>query len=404
MKSITKNIFYRTAPLLVIGFFVIGGFLFTDKIVLANTVEELEYSIDSAGYLTVTSNCTTLFPSNIKGFQMLSGNYPSTSTPHNSNNGSPSVCALITQGLYTLEDGFANNTISTADGNYWIRFATAGVDYVSSDWNSDWYYVEATRAGGLWSGSNASTTSKISIENPTAQTYEENPVLFSGLYTNSDTFNQIQFELINNDFAGSLVFPNLTLGNINGQDISWSTSRVLPFQGNYSIRARLYDSSTGSTTSWSAPVDFGLGTTTISTSTRSTLPGSPTPLDCSSLDFGCHIKNALVWLFYPGNTIESLKEIYELLPSKIPFVYLYEVDDLRQELFGASSTPQTISLAFKIIPGHGTSTIELLSKSKLEAVPYADTVHDVLTWILYFLAIEYIYYRVLRSHDSNTPS
>jgi len=119
---------------------------------------------------------------------------------------------------------------------------------------------------------------------------------------------------------------------------------------------------------------------------------------------GC-LKNAGIWLFYPSaDSITQFKSLGTTLQGKYPFSYAYGVNQMRQELFGASSTPQTISLNFKIIPGHGTSTLELLSQDKLSAVPYAGTVKTILGWILWLLAIEYIYYRVIRSHDPNTPA
>jgi len=119
---------------------------------------------------------------------------------------------------------------------------------------------------------------------------------------------------------------------------------------------------------------------------------------------GC-LKNAGIWLFYPSSQkIEQFKSLSSDLQGKFPFAYAYGVNQMRQELFSASSTPQTISLTFKIIPGHGTSTLELISQDKLSAVPYANTVKTILGWILWLLAIEYIYYRVIRAHDPNTPS
>jgi len=119
---------------------------------------------------------------------------------------------------------------------------------------------------------------------------------------------------------------------------------------------------------------------------------------------GC-LKNAGIWLFYPSSQkIEQFKSLSTDLQGKFPFAYAYGINQMRQELFSASSTPQTISLTFKIIPGHGTSTLELISQDKLSAVPYANTVKTILGWILWLLAIEYIYYRVIRAHDPNTPS
>jgi len=119
---------------------------------------------------------------------------------------------------------------------------------------------------------------------------------------------------------------------------------------------------------------------------------------------GC-LKNAGIWLFYPtSDTVEQFKTLGTDLQGKFPFAYAYGVNTLRQELWNSSQTSTTtIALNVKLIPGHGTSTIELLSASKLNAVPYAGTIKTILGWILWLYAIEFIYYRVIRSHDPNTP-
>jgi len=295
--------------------------------------------------------------------------------------------------FYTFNDGDGTYPTDCADGT---RISYAETNAVQR--------VIFRRQGGVWT-SDFDTTSYVTVTQPTAITYVGNPVTFSGFYSNVHTFDKIQFELSNSNFAGTIYFPDYQLPYTSCQNCSWTLSRNLAFLGNYSFRARLKDTTTGSTTPWTNAVSFSLGTTTIATSTSDTLPGAPLPIDCDALDMACHIKNAMVWLFYPSTeSVENFQTLSSALENKAPFVYLYQIDDLRQEMFGASTSPQTISLNFKIIPGHGTSTLELLSKSKLEAVPFASTVKTILGYILLFLGAEYIYYRVIRSHDSNTPA
>jgi len=245
----------------------------------------------------------------------------------------------------------------------------------------------------------ALATSSVTLTSPTAITYLQNPVTFSGTYTNQDTFDLIEFELTSTSFTGSLNFAPLSLPFTSVTDQPWSTVRNLPFQGNYTVRARLRDQGNGSTTPWTSPVSFGLGTTTVSTSTQSTLPGSPQPIDCDALDMGCHIKNAMVWLLWPSS--ESLDAFQSLtLENTWPFSYAYEVGELRDALF---TSPQTATTTVSVtVPGFGTITF--LSKELLESVPFAGTVKTVLGWILWFMLLEYIYYRVVRSHDTNTPA
>jgi len=228
--------------------------------------------------------------------------------------------------------------------------------------------------------------------------YLANPVDFAGTYTNVDTFDFIDFDTVNADVLMTISTASISLPLINVVNQSWSTSRNLPFQGNWTVRARLRDSGNGSTTPWTTPINFGLGTTTIATSTRESFVGAPQPLDCGTLDIACHIKNALTWLFYPSE--EPLEQFRNLsLQTKWPFSYAYEVGTLREELFTSTQTgTSTISVD---VPHFGKLTF--LSKALLEAVPYSTTIKTILGWILYFMLMEYIYYRVVKIHDNNTP-
>jgi len=119
---------------------------------------------------------------------------------------------------------------------------------------------------------------------------------------------------------------------------------------------------------------------------------------------GC-LKNAGIWLFYPSSdSVERFKSLSDTLSGKFPFAYVYGMNTMRNELFESAQTATTtISLNFKIIPGHATSTLTLLSSNLLSNVPYANTVKTIVGFILWLMAAEYVYYRVLRSHDPNTP-
>jgi len=247
----------------------------------------------------------------------------------------------------------------------------------------------------------AGTSSAVLPASPTAQTYLSNPINFYGIYTQADTYNQIVFDIVAVDVPVQLV-RILNIPLVNGVDIPYSTTYNLPYQGNYTARAKLYDTVTGESSEWSSTVSFGLGTTTISTSTRGTLPGSPLPLDCGSLDIACHLKNAVVWLFYPSD--DSTTQFSNLtLQNSFPFAYVYQIGDLRTELFSATSTATgTVSVAVPS-PAGGTTTITFLSASMIESVPYASTIKTIIGWLLWLMMIEYVYYRVIRVHDSNTP-
>lgn len=118
---------------------------------------------------------------------------------------------------------------------------------------------------------------------------------------------------------------------------------------------------------------------------------------------GC-IKNAFLWLFYPASdSIQKFTTIpYE---AKFPFVYVYQIQSIRNSLFSASSTaPTSVTVPLWKIGDAATSTITLLSKDMIEDVPFSSTIFFILTALIWFGMAEYIYYRVIRTHDTNTPS
>jgi len=286
---------------------------------------------------------------------------------------------------------FTGNCLLVPGVNYSIA-ADAG-SQGSVAWYNPYMVVESSGPPPL------PTASSLELDTPTAVTYLQNPVVFSGTYTNVHTFNQVQFDLVSSSFTGSLNFQPLNLPFTTAVDSVWTTSRNLPFQGNYTVRARLFDTSNGSSTPWTSPVSFGLGTTTVSTSTQETLPGSPQPIDCDALDIACHLKNAMVWLLWPSqDSVDAFQSL--TLETTWPFSYAYEIGTIREELFTATETgTSTIGVT---VPGFGTITF--LSKDMMENVPYSGLVKTILGWILWFMFAEYVYYRVVRAHDNNTPA
>lgn len=279
--------------------------------------------------------------------------------------------------------------------------------------------------GGIPIGVAPNTTTRFItfVVNPTAGT-----VTATGYWTASTTSNQSQ------ELRFWQVSPNLgqeayasrlatTTGNFSFsfpyRDTTFqisATSTSYTLGTNTTFHAEIYQLYSGFNiftytgtlpsliTSTSTSVTATTTATVVSNNPRS-LSGLPEPSDCGlSAITGC-IKNAVVWLFYPSSdSVDSFKNLSSTLSGKFPFAYAYGINAMRMELFEATQTSTTtISLNFKIIPGHGTSTLTLLSPALLNAVPYSSTVKTILGWILWLLGIEYIYYRVLRSHDPNTP-
>jgi len=243
-------------------------------------------------------------------------------------------------------------------------------------------------------------TPRVSILTPTAQTYVGNPVTFSGLFTNTGTYNQIQFHLVNTTVGINVATPAYALPAQTLVGESWSVDKYLPFQGNYELKARLYNSFTGDATAYTPTVTFGLGTTTtVSTTTQSNTQGSVTPLDCSTFDIGCYIKNAFVWLFYPTTGIsEEFSQIS--LEHKAPFAYMYDFGNVIDEMYAsASSSPSAIAVTIPWV-NNSSTTITFLSKPMIEAVPFQPWIKLVITFATYIMTGSGIYYYVLRAHNT----
>jgi len=245
-------------------------------------------------------------------------------------------------------------------------------------------------------------TDGVSITNPTATTYTNNPITFDGLYTNTNLFNQIKFSLVNTTVGISIDIPPYVLPASSQVEQPWSVDKYLPFEGDYELEVWLYNTVTGSSTPHTATVFFGLGSTsTVSTTTQANLPGSPTPIDCGTFDIGCYIKNAFVWLFYP--TDSSIEQFTSLtLEGKFPFAYAYELGDVYEELFDSGTmASSSISVTIPWVAG-ATTTITFLSASMITAVPFSSTIRTILGWVLWIMLAFLVYRQTLGAHDANT--
>lgn len=138
--------------------------------------------------------------------------------------------------------------------------------------------------------------------------------------------------------------------------------------------------------------------TTLSKTVTEALGRQDKPYEpCSISDLSGCFKNAFSYLFYPSQTVvEQFKTID--LSDKSPFVYAYQINTLRQEMFSATPTGTT-SIGVDV-PGFGTLTF--LSKTMIDAVPYSSTIKTLLGYLIWIMMAEYIYKRVMRIHDKTT--
>lgn len=132
-----------------------------------------------------------------------------------------------------------------------------------------------------------------------------------------------------------------------------------------------------------------------------------TPQPCGISDLSGCFQNALAALFYPTvSPGAAFQTISQTAQGKAPFVYVYQIAAVRNALFTSSSTaPTSVDVPLWKLPGQtATSSLVMISSTLISNVPYASTVKLIITAILWLMMAEYVYYRVIRMHDTNTPS
>jgi hypothetical protein len=243
------------------------------------------------------------------------------------------------------------------------------------------FYNEALSDSGILTlyeneGSLAPTASSITMIQPNA-TYLYNGVPVSGNYTivSPDYYDEIIFNAKQTDMNVSVYVPDQFILNTSPPPtypVSFNFSLTLPYRGNYSLEAYLYNSVTASTSNVSNLLIFAIGTTTFSTSTD-TQPGMPAPnyLSCATLDVGCYFKNALTWAFTPnGSGLNNLTGLGDKIKTKPPFGYLKIMTD-----------------GLQTIDPNATSSISFNIPTYIMTL-FFTPIRTGLTWILYiFLAV-----------------
>jgi len=102
-----------------------------------------------------------------------------------------------------------------------------------------------------------------------------------------------------------------------------------------------------------------------------------------------------------SSPLQAIKNL--TLANSFPFSYIYELGDIREALFSATSTASTtVSVT---IPWFGGTErqITFLSVGMLSAVSFAGLIRTLLTALLWLMLAELIYVRVMRIHDNHTP-
>jgi len=330
------------------------------------TYVEFTVSADSTGNLSNASlpSCTTGVEGYYVYFYGISLQSPYSLGSQGQVSGTGSPCATgqtpTFTGEYTLNQ--LTNTHADGVGTYRLYMMAPSAPNACTTTSGSgreaacegigaFYYTEFYWDGSIWSSvSPLPPVSTMTITSPTATTYTSNPVTFEGLYTNTALFTQIQFVLTNTTMGMSIPIAPYALPLASTVNATWTVQQILPYQGNYSLKARLYSSISASSTPYTSIVYFGLGSTsTVSTTTQSNIQGSFTPIDCATFDIGCYLKNSAMWIFAPDPA--SLTQFQELasttLPTKFPVSWYYEIEGVYSS-FSASTSPNMISVTIPL--------------------------------------------------------
>lgn len=120
-------------------------------------------------------------------------------------------------------------------------------------------------SGDLGGGTQPAAPAYQSIVTPIAPastTLTAATTTFLGTYSNAATFDKIAFELKNTSLNTATSTVLYTIATTTGENLSFTKEITLESEGDWQYRARLEDSVTASSTTWSALLKFALATST----------------------------------------------------------------------------------------------------------------------------------------------
>lgn len=246
-------------------------------------------------------------------------------------------------------------------------------------------------------------TTPVSTSTPSTLPVTINTEYYVGEDIASTTIQYAKWVVTNKDTGANLILQGsqLELENTGVKNISYSLNS-LP-NGFYTV----YSDFGFSVLPLNSPIGqtgyFLIGTTTLNTTQIANITNNVNTAipyqnnnyrECGIGDLSGCIYNAFIYLFYPNQSItEQFKNLD--IENRAPFIYAYEINTLRQEMFNASDTGIT-NIGVTI---DGFGTITFLSKDMIDSVPYSSTIKDLLTWIIYILMAEFIYLKVKNMHN-----
>jgi len=294
-----------------------------------------------------------------------------------------------------VHNGSAYQLLLQVDGV--TRFATTTSALSTKTINE--LRVQRTGAGGnnnstwriddivLRTGDDVTPVSRVDVDAPDPIVYAFNPVPFNGTYNNLDTYDTIVFNLVDDEVGQNVYIPPLPIPLTNGEGLPWSFTRRLSYESTYTFSAALYDSVNDVYTSFSAPVQFALGSST-------------TP---PVIDYGYASSTFGTSTLVAAGDFLSFLNVPALIRTKIPFTYLWQSYDLITEITQSNVTAASIpvgTITYKL-PTQATSTFVAFSTSTITYFLTSDKIsllRTLMAAVLYVATLVSIYHIVRHSH------
>jgi len=120
--------------------------------------------------------------------------------------------------------------------------------------------------------------------------------------------------------------------------------------------------------------------------------------DCGVLNIDGCISNAFRFLLIPSqSSIDAILSTKERMDSRIPFVYLSEIQTVADEVFNSSQL-QSVNVSLDL----GFGTIPFLNATMIENAPQASLIRQLISYILWFVFALSAYRIVLGVHNKDT--
>jgi len=217
----------------------------------------------------------------------------------------------------------------------------------------------------------------ISISNSDTTQFEQNQV-FTLPLENGSSSRTLNFDtpIPDGDYTAEINFFNL-----------FSQDYVL----NRSFRTVNFTVSGGAVTEQTV-VDF---------SDALSPPDGLSPSPCGITSIGGCIENAAVSLFYPStDSIDLMTSQYQILQTKVPFVYVYQASDLITGMYTG-----TAAVVPELTVSTGMGDITFISQDMIVNSPlgsFVPVVRDLIALGLWLMLFTALYKKTLKVHDNVT--